>query len=47
MTRTLPKFVGPDMNVYELKESQAIEEGQIPKPLNDLLLKKGLLKVVL
>ena len=47
VTRTLPKFVGPDMNVYELKESHAIEEGQIPKPLNDLLLKKGLLKVVL
>ncbi|MBS3054615.1 MAG: DNA replication complex GINS family protein [Candidatus Aenigmarchaeota archaeon] len=47
VTRAMPRFVGPDMNVYELKESQTVEEGQIPKPLNDLLLKKGLLEVVL
>ncbi|MBI4019408.1 MAG: DNA replication complex GINS family protein [Candidatus Aenigmarchaeota archaeon] len=46
VTRTMPKFIGPDMNIYELKESQTVEEGQIPKPLNDLLLKKGLLEVV-
>lgn len=43
---TLPRFVGPDMKVYELKESQVLQEGELPKPLNDLLLKKNLLEII-
>lgn len=42
----LPRFVGPDMKIYELKESQVVPDGELPKPLNDLLLKKNLLEVI-
>ncbi|MBI4014878.1 MAG: DNA replication complex GINS family protein [Candidatus Aenigmarchaeota archaeon] len=43
---TIPRFVGPDMKTYELKEFQVLQEGELPKPLNDLLLKKNLLEVI-
>ena len=39
--RTLPPFVGLDMSVYELKEGDIRE---IPKPLNELLLKEGVIQ---
>ena len=38
--RTLPPFVGLDMSIYELKEGDIRE---IPKPLNELLLKEGVI----
>ncbi len=38
--RTLPPFVGLDMGIYELKEGDIME---IPKPLNELLLKEGVI----
>ena len=38
--RTLPAFVGLDMSIYELKEGDIKE---IPKPLNELLLKEGVI----
>ncbi len=39
--KSLPKFIGPDMNAYELHENQIIN---IPKPLSDLLLKEGIIE---
>jgi DNA replication initiation complex subunit (GINS family) len=44
--KELPEFVGPDMKTYRLKESQILKEGDLPKSLNELLLKKGVLKQV-
>ena len=44
--KSLPEFVGPDLETYKLKESQILEKGQLPKTLNDLLLKKGVLELV-
>lgn len=41
--KTLPQFVGPDMNVYNLEENQTLA---IPKPLSDLLLKEGVIEKV-
>ncbi|GEM_PF-1469775 len=38
---TLPSFVGLDMSIYELKEGDIRE---IPKPLNELLLKEGVIQ---
>ena len=42
----IPGFVGPDMKTYEFKEDQTIEIDALPKPLNDLLLKKGVIEKV-
>ncbi len=39
----IPSFVGPDMKVYELKEGEIVD---LPKALNDLLLKNGVIKDV-
>ncbi|MBI2972081.1 MAG: DNA replication complex GINS family protein [Candidatus Aenigmarchaeota archaeon] len=39
--KTLPAFVGPDMKTYELREGDVIE---LPKTLNDLLLKEGIIE---
>jgi DNA replication initiation complex subunit (GINS family) len=39
----VPKFVGPDMNVYEFKENQIVD---IPKPLSDFLLKEGFIEEI-
>ncbi len=44
--KTLPTFVGPDMNQYTLKENDTLEEDALPKPLNDLLLKEGVIEIV-
>lgn len=37
----LPEIVGPDMKLYSFKSGDIITEGSMPKPLNDLLMKKG------
>lgn len=42
--KTLPKFIGPDMKEYELKENEIIDIAAMPKPLNDLLLKEGVIE---
>jgi len=39
--KTLPPFVGLDLQIYELKEGDVRE---IPKPLNELLLKEGVIE---
>ncbi|MFH1630778.1 MAG: hypothetical protein ABIA21_00950 [Candidatus Aenigmatarchaeota archaeon] len=41
--KDVPKFVGPDANVYEFKEGQVID---IPKPLSEFLLKEGFIEEV-
>lgn len=41
--RSLPRFVGPDMKEYVLERGSIIE---IPSPLSDLLLKKGVIEKV-
>ncbi len=44
--KALPTFVGPDMKEYTLKENDMLEESSLPKPLNDLLLKEGVIERV-
>jgi DNA replication initiation complex subunit (GINS family) len=44
--KTIPSFVGPEGNVYELKENDVIEIGALPKPLNDLLIKEGVIEKI-
>ena len=39
--KTLPPFVGPDLKIHELKEGETVV---LPKTLNDLLLKEGVLE---
>lgn len=41
--RTIPPFVGPDMNTYKLAEGELVE---IPPPLNKLLEKEGVIEKV-
>lgn len=41
--RDLPEFVGPDMKAYKLKKDEVIN---ISKPLNEFLLKKGVIEKV-
>ncbi len=40
---SMPAFVGPDMNIYELKEDDIVS---IPTPLNEFLLKKGFVEKI-
>lgn len=42
--KSIPEFVGPDMKVYKLNENEIIES--LPKPLNELLLKEGVIEEV-
>ncbi len=44
ITRSMPEFVGPDMKVYKLNENDIVAE--LPKPLNELLLKEGVIEEV-
>lgn len=44
--RTLPEFVGPDMNTYKLSENDVLQLDALPKPLNDFLLKKGIIEKI-
>lgn len=43
--KSLPAFVGPDMKTYELKENEVLSPDFLPKPLNDLLLKEGVIEL--
>ena len=38
--KEVPPFVGPDLKEYNLKKGKRVD---LPKPLNDLLLKKGVI----
>jgi DNA replication initiation complex subunit (GINS family) len=44
--KNLSSFVGPDGKIYELKENDTIELEELPKPLNDLLIKEGVIEKV-
>ena len=39
--KSMPEFVGPDMNVYKLNENDIVN---LPEPLNELLLKNGVIE---
>jgi len=41
--KTMPTFVGPELKEHTLKEGDSIKD--LPKPLNDLLLKKGVIEI--
>lgn len=41
--KTIPSFIGPDMKKYQLVENEVVE---IPTPLNELLLKEGVIEKV-
>jgi DNA replication initiation complex subunit (GINS family) len=41
--KPVPSFVGPDMKNYELRENEIVS---IPHPLNELLLKEGIIEKV-
>ena len=41
--KTLPTFVGPDMKTYALKENDVVS---IPSPLDELLLKEGVIEKI-
>lgn len=43
VTNSLPTFVGPDMKRYKLNKGDIVN---LPKPLNDLLLRKGIIRKV-
>ncbi|MFH1420874.1 MAG: hypothetical protein ABIG30_02805 [Candidatus Aenigmatarchaeota archaeon] len=43
VVRDTPQFVGPDLKTYELKKDQILSDGDVPKVINDLLLKKGVI----
>ncbi len=44
--RTLKSFVGPDLNIYQLKENDMLEKEAMPKVLRELLIKEGILERV-
>jgi DNA replication initiation complex subunit (GINS family) len=44
--KTLPTFVGTDMKNYEFRENEIIDLDTLPKPLNDLLLKEGVIEQI-
>ena len=41
--KTIPSFIGPDMKKYQLVEDEIVE---IPAPLNEFLLKEGVIEPV-
>ncbi|MBI2579533.1 MAG: hypothetical protein HYW27_01390 [Candidatus Aenigmarchaeota archaeon] len=43
VVRELPEFIGPDMKAYKLRKDEVIS---IPRPLNEFLLKKGVIEKV-
>ncbi|MCX6818805.1 MAG: hypothetical protein NT129_02285 [Candidatus Aenigmarchaeota archaeon] len=42
--KTMPEIIGPDLKKYKLNENDIIEETMLPKELNDLLLKQGVIE---
>lgn len=43
VAKDIPEFVGPDMHTYRLVRGEVVN---LPKPLNDLLLKEGVIERV-
>ncbi len=41
--KSMPEFMGPDMNVYKLNENDIVN---LPEPLNEFLVKKGVIEPV-
>jgi len=44
VVKDIPEVVGTDMKTYSFAAGHVIKEGDIPKPLNDLLLKNGFIR---
>lgn len=44
--KVLPSFIGPDLKSYNLNKNDIIDINSIPKELNDLLLKQGIIERV-
>ncbi|MBI2076197.1 MAG: DNA replication complex GINS family protein [Candidatus Aenigmarchaeota archaeon] len=44
--KSTPEFVGPDLKLYRFNENELIDVSVLPKPLNDLLLKEGVIEKV-
>ena len=44
--KTVPAFVGPDSKTYEFKENDTLDIKALPKELNDLLLKEGVIEKI-
>jgi DNA replication initiation complex subunit (GINS family) len=44
--KNIPEIVGPDLKKYKLNENDIIEETALPKELNDLLLKQGVIEEI-
>ncbi len=42
--KDLPEFVGPDMKTYRFEKGQKLEESDLPKPLNELLLREKIIE---
>jgi hypothetical protein len=46
VTKSIPEIVGPDLKEYKLSENEIIDISSLPKELNELLLKKGVIEKV-
>jgi DNA replication initiation complex subunit (GINS family) len=46
VTKSIPEIVGPDLKEYKLSENEIIDISALPKELNELLLKKGVIEKV-
>ena len=44
--KSTPAVIGPDMKTYELHENEILDEEHLPKPLNELLLKNGVIEKI-
>ena len=44
--KDIPEIMGPDMQKYKFTKDEKIEIDKLPKPLNDLLLKEGIIERV-
>lgn len=44
--KDVPEIMGPDMQKYKFSKDEKLEPNALPKPLNDLLLKEGVIERV-
>lgn len=44
--KNIPPFIGPDSKTYEFKENDIVDIKVLPKEINDLLLKEGVIEQV-
>lgn len=42
--KDMPEIMGPDLRMYKLNKDEIISESSLPKELNDLLLKQGIIE---